>query len=97
MLDLRLDLGIDDILKRLDDLERRHVPFALAQALNATAFAAQREVRAQMPDRFTLRRPWTPRGVRVGKASKRDLTARVFTADWYMETQETGGTRPPAL
>lgn len=73
----------------------RQVPYALALALSRTARDAQDEVRADLPHRFTIRTPYTVRGIRASGASKADLNAVVSAPD-YMALQETGGTRTPA-
>lgn len=95
MLDARLLSNIEDIVKNLSDLEKKHVPFAMAHALTATVYEGQKVVRGQMPERFTLRRSWAQRGVRVKIARPGDFNAAIYTLDWFMKDQETGGTRKP--
>lgn len=90
---------IDNAMRHLNRFERKQIPFAASQALNDTAFNARKAVQVQLPRKLDRPTPWTIRGVRVGKSTKRRLTARVyFTPDRaaYMKYQIEGGTRTPA-
>lgn len=80
----------------LSDLSVRHVPFAAARALNRTASLARDAVRSDMPQRFTLRRPWVAKGIGIERASKEDLNAVVFSRDAFMADQEYGANRSGA-
>ena len=93
MLTLNMSAEIERASDYLSDVARRHVPFAAALALSAVAYDARDAVRADMPHRFTMRRPWIVRGVGVAKATKKDLQAVVFSRDAFMADQEAGGTR----
>lgn len=55
----------------------RHVPFALAKAVNDTALDVQRAQRANLRKKFTLRRPeWADRSIKMVRfAKKSDPTA----------------------
>lgn len=78
---------------RLDQVSARQLPFATARALTMTAADAQKQIRAEMPNKFTIRRPWVLQGVRTERATKQNLTAWVYHKDAYMPRQETGGTK----
>jgi len=90
--------NIDDVIKSLDDGQRRQVPFAISRALNATAFDAQRAVKKNLHKTFTLRSKWTERGVRVIRSNKQKLVAVVLMGKGreYMGLHEFGGTRRAA-
>lgn len=90
-----LSSTVDAVIGALTDLERTQVPFAWTKALNVTAAEIQKEVKVGLPDRFTLRRDWVAKGIRIRGASKSRPEAWVFTKDWYMASQETGGDRHP--
>ncbi len=69
----------------------KQVRFATAVALTRTAQAAQKEVREQLPERFTIRSGWVAKGIRITPARKNNLQAGVRVLDDFMALQETGG------
>lgn len=78
--------------------QRKQLPFATAGALTSTAFDAQRAVKRNLSRKFNLTNKFTISSVRVKKADKRTLTAKVFfmpIAARYMQRHETGGTKTP--
>jgi hypothetical protein len=91
VLDLTADIGVASA--SLSNLARKHVPFAAARALTSVAYDARDEVRAQLPKRFIIRRPWVAKGIGVERATKADLEATVFSRDKFMDLQEEGGTK----
>lgn len=96
MLQLSVTSNIEDIIGNLTDLEATQVPFAWVLALNRTAAEGQSALRANLPRRFTIRRPWVANGIRTKVATKANPVALVFTKDWFMAQQEAGATRQPA-
>lgn len=87
--------NVDDVLGHLTDIEYKHLPFVLQSTMNEVAFEARDEVVRHMDYKFTIRRNWVKRGVRVEKATKQNLSARIYTLDWLMAYMETGGTVRP--
>ncbi|EHL97720.1 hypothetical protein HMPREF9946_04003 [Acetobacteraceae bacterium AT-5844] len=84
--------------RKLDDLAKKQVPFAAAQALNETAQMAQISVRRQLPSIFDRPTPFTMNAIGIQRATKGRLEARVFVKDKqaeYLKVQEDGGTRIP--
>jgi hypothetical protein len=71
----------------------RQLPFATALALTRTAQEIQAEVRAELPQRFTIRNDWVSKGIRIEKATKQNLEATVYSKDAFMVLQETGGVK----
>ena len=101
--DLRIDLETSSALNALSDLKRSQIPFATALALTRTAQYAQREIKAGLPERFTIRSPFIERGVRVQSATKVSQEAAVYwrgpTGSRFAESlarHETGGLKRPA-
>lgn len=91
MISLRLRLDRKD-LKRLDRLSGE-ARFAAARALTSTAQDAQGAVRDSLSDNFTLRNNYVSRGIRIEKATKRNLEAKVGSVDDFMALHETGGVK----
>ena len=91
--DISVNIPLDKIATLFDRRYRSQIPFAAAVALNTVAFKSMRDVKADLPNDFTLRGAWVKKGVRVEKADKKNLTAEVGHLDWYMQDQAEGGIR----
>lgn len=88
----------------LNELEKEHLPFALAKTLTLCAKAGQAKVREGLGEKFTLRNTFTVRGIRAKPATKSSavMIADVHTATEnrktgsdYMGMQQTGGEKIP--
>jgi hypothetical protein len=64
-------------------------------ALNRTAEKAAQEIKAGLPEKFTLRNRWVEKGIRADRANRKSLEARVYSVDDYMWKQEEGETYRP--
>ena len=93
MLDPNISLDLKEAHSFFEMFGRRNVPFAAALALSSTAYEARDAVRASLPKRFTIRRPWIIKGIGVERATKSRLQAAVFSRDAFMAEQEEGGVR----
>jgi hypothetical protein len=74
----------DDIrsaLKRLDNFDRRQIPFVIAKALTATAKDSQAAIKDAMPRVFENPTPYTLGGTYVKPANKSNLEALVKLKD----------------
>lgn len=82
---------------RLDKISpsklRRQMSYAASKALNDSAFAARGALKREIRREFTTRNQWTERGIKVAKAAKTRLVARVGTDRAYLVDHVTGGRR----
>lgn len=83
----------------LNKLQKEQIPFATALALTRTAQDAQRFIKDDMPRRFTIRRKFVLKGVKIVPAKKRDIinfglaSSEVFSKDRFMWIHEPGGVK----
>ena len=80
MIEINISSDIKRLQRRLNDIERNQLPFALALALTGVAFDIRKETVERVgPRSFELRDPRFLRAaIRVEKATKHNLTARVY-------------------
>ena len=100
MLTINVKHNIDAVVSRLNDLQRRHVPFATALALTRTAQEVRKAEVEEMKRVFDRPTPFTLRSLYLKPATKADLTARVWFKDLnrpehYLVPQIRGGERLP--
>lgn len=93
-----ITINLDPLLKSLDALQRKNLPYAQAVALNNTAFQAKAALISDLPDRFDLRSKRIACGFRVEKANKKQAIpqATVYHLDNWMTIHEFGGDKEPA-
>jgi hypothetical protein len=93
-------VDITSAIKALDDIQKRQLPFAMANSLTQTAKQGQNAMLTRLPYIFTLRNTWTARGIRIVPASKRDDepfsvvfadTSGPRSLNNYLLLQDTGG------
>lgn len=94
MIKLQVSANVDALARQLGAQLAKRLPQTAAQALTRTAFDARDAVRRELPQRFTLRRPWIVQGILAQGATSRELKARVGSRDAFMVWQEAGGSRP---
>lgn len=88
-----------ELVRYLRELEQREIPFAMSVALNRTAVRIRDRVRAELPRRYTIRKPGVLRGWQVRASSKRQwprLRAVVGSRDYFWTLHATGGIKRPA-
>ncbi len=86
MITVKVTHNFGDVIRMLDDVQRKQVPFATAKALTLTAKNAEKAVYAEMRQKFDRPTPMTMKSLRTKPATKRDLTAMV-----YLKDQSAGG------
>lgn len=96
IVDLDYTDNLPDLVRNLAEFERRQIPFATVYALNATAFEARAAAAAALDREMVLRNPQVARRLRVEKATRSRLVARVGHPDWFLQDQEEGDIRNPS-
>lgn len=91
-----ISYSVTSDLKKLSDqlgrLSGKHYRFAVALALTTTGKRVQAEVQRNIPLRFTLRRDWIVKGIRIIPATKDNHEVVIYSRDSkYMTRQELGG------
>ena len=100
MLTINVKHNIDAVVSRLNDLQRRHVPSAIARALTSTAKEVRKAEVEEMKRVFDRPTPFTLHSLDLKPAWKADLTAKVWFKDLnrpehYLVPQIRGGERLP--
>lgn len=100
MLELQVETNADEVAGWFRELYRDQLPFAIAKAINATAIDFQKRQQAGMRARFTIRRDWTLRGIKINRedfANKQKLEAIVHVESdrGFLLKFETGGIDRP--
>lgn len=88
---INIQIDTKQIERMIGVVDPKQIQFATAKSLTKTAQEVQQAVRADMPQRFTIRRQWVVKGIRIVPATKTNLTATVYSKDPFMERQEAGG------
>lgn len=82
-------------IRRLDSIQRKQVPFALANTINDLLFEGRKEETQAMTKHLHKPSPFTKKGLQVQKANKRELVGVMLIPEnrWkYMKWQVEGGT-----
>jgi hypothetical protein len=73
--------GLGELQKGLDDLKKKQIPYALARALNDSAYGAMMNERKEIADSFDRPTPFAQRGVLYVKATAQKLASFVRVSD----------------
>lgn len=88
--------GLPEVQRMLRNLAEEQMPYAISSALNSTAFAVQKDQKQRLPTVFDRPTPLIKGAIRVEKATKQDLTAKVYVDPKraaILKTHEEGGRR----
>ena len=104
-MEIRATVDVSESVAGLDELQKEHIPFALAKTLTGCAQAGQTAVQASLGEKFTLRNKFTRQGIRIKPADKNatrieadvhtDTANRRTGAPDYLLPQEEGGEKVP--
>jgi hypothetical protein len=89
---------LKELTKKLTNIQRRQIPFAVSQSINNTLFDAMAETKKQLTMVLDRPTPFTIKGMIVVKSKKGNLEGSVgFKPKQaeYMRYQIEGGTRHP--
>jgi hypothetical protein len=102
MIKINVSADVEKLTRHLREIERRHIPFATAQALTASATGAKADVQAKMPSIFDRPTTFTVNSIYVQKAHSKNLVADIHFKDEapkgtpaskYLLPQVNGGSR----
>lgn len=96
MMRISIDHDLKKLTKKLNNIERKQIPFATAKALTDTAKDAQTASKKAMIKKLDRPTPFTLRGVAIQRATKTKLQSVVYIKDIqakYLRWQISGGTR----
>lgn len=102
MIEFDIRTNVDDLKRRLTEIEREEVPFATARALTDVAFMVRAAAQDEMRRVFRNPTAWTLNGLVVVKAEKNGRPAQVYFEDAgakgtpagrYLRPQMEGGGR----
>jgi hypothetical protein len=82
-------------IENLNQIAKKQVPFAVAKTLTNIAQKSQEEVRKNIREKFFIRKKsgGFESSIRIKPATKRNLTAQVYTMATFAALQQTGGTK----
>lgn len=95
-LDLDISADFSQVYKMLDDLERKHLPYAISTSINSVAKDAKQAIDQQMTQVLDRPTKFTRNAIGIKYSNKRTLQAEVFVKPIqleYLRWQIFGGTR----
>ena len=106
LMPIRVSVDATKAIEGLSQLQSKDLPYALSRTLTASAKDAQAAVKAELPQKFTLRNRFFEGGIRIKPADKRtpsriEADVHTYTANkttgapGFAERQEEGGDKVP--
>lgn len=100
MLNMKVETNSREVAGWFHDLYRDQIPYATARAINATAIDFQKREREGLEDRFTIRRPWVLRGIKINREDfatkeKPEAIVHVDQDRSFLIKFEKGGVKRP--
>ena len=95
---MKIDIktNIKEVTKGLSKTQKKQIPFATANAINATLFQLRKEMGKQTKKKLDNPTPFTQKGFMVQKANKKNLFGLLYLKDEvakYLKYQIDGGVR----
>jgi len=93
---ISIQSNIDDVIRSMNSIARKQIPFAASQAINDTTLDAQKALKVQASAKLDRPTKSTVNSFRVKRSNKRHLVGEVFILPWaydYLKYQIEGGTR----
>ena len=84
------------LIKHLSKVQKKQIPFAAANAINATLFDVMKAEKAQMPKKLDRPTPYTMKAFKINKAKKTMLVGDIHVMPErykYLKYAIEGGTR----
>jgi hypothetical protein len=95
---IEIQADFNKLIKGLDDLAKKQVPWTATQTLNRLGDKAREELKRDLKRTFTLRNQYTEGGIKRVNAQKSDwpfTSTEVGSISPYMGLQATGGVKRP--
>jgi len=94
---IKIESNFKDVLKGLNDFEKKQLPFAISKALNDTAMGTQVSISNHISNTFNTGSNWfkpnTKFGVKRKNATKRNSQVEIYTDAYWLEDFEEGDFR----
>ena len=96
----KLTSNLKELTKKLNALDIKQIPFAVARSLTQTAQEIQTQlIEEELQEAFTIRKPWPQKqskfGIKISYATPKNLLAQVFTRAPWLPVHQTGGVQKP--
>lgn len=104
MIKISVKHNIDQVVKTLDTIQRKQIPFAISRTLNDTAFKIKAAEEREVRDVFDRPTPRTQKAFYVKRSTKQKLVAEIGIEEFggkgvapskYLLAQIVGGSRRP--
>lgn len=96
---MSINSNINQIIKQIENVEKKQIPYATSVALNNTAEIAMKDMKNKIDKDFNITSPWNKVGAKHGikkkRATKKNLEVEIFIPDTntWLEDHEDGDKR----